>query len=124
MRARRRQGDPTVADPRILGSGAFVERLLAQTEARTRATLRMGRPRPALEVLAQRVGAHTGLTVAELCSARRTKAVRQARRLLCQVAVRHLGFSGATVARYLGVTTSAVNRAAWTEPVPDLAALL
>ena len=33
---------------------------------------------------------------------------------------RRLGYPGATVARFLGVTTSAVNRAAWTDPVPGL----
>jgi hypothetical protein len=49
--------------------------------------------------------------------------VSRARRLLCQLAVRHLGYPGAAVARFLGVTTSAVNRAAWAEPVPGLKAL-
>lgn len=28
--------------------------------------------------------------------------------------------SGAAVARFLGVTTSAANRAAWTQPDPDV----
>ena len=123
VQALRRQGDPTAADPRILGGGDFVERLLAEAEARTRATLRVSRPKPALAGLAQRVAAHTGIAVAELRAARRTRAVRQARRLVCQLAVRRLGHSGAAVARFLGVTTSAVNRAAWTEPLPDLAEL-
>jgi hypothetical protein len=45
------------------------------------------------------------------------------RRLVCQLAVRHLGHSEAAVARFLGVTTPGVNRAAWTEPLPDLAEL-
>jgi len=98
-----------------------VERLLAAAEARTRATLRVRRPTPALAGLAQRVAAHTGLPVAELRAARRTRAVLQARRLVCQLAVRRLGYSGAAVARFLGVTTSAGTRAAWTEPLPDLA---
>ena len=51
----------------------------------------------------------------------RTRAVRQARRLVCPVAVRYLGSSGAAVARFLGVTTSAVTHAAWTEPIPGAA---
>jgi REP element-mobilizing transposase RayT len=69
VQALRRQGDPTVADPRILGGGDFVERLLAEAEARTRATLRVSRPTPALAELAQRVAAHTGIAVAELRAA-------------------------------------------------------
>jgi predicted transcriptional regulator len=46
--------------------------------------------------------------------------VSHARRLVCQLAVRYLGYSGAAVARFLGVTTSAVNRAAWADPVADI----
>jgi hypothetical protein len=46
--------------------------------------------------------------------------VSHARRLLCQLAVRRLAYPGATVARFLGVTTSAVNRAAWSAPLPEL----
>jgi len=46
--------------------------------------------------------------------------VSHARRLLSQLAVRHLAYSGATVARFLGVTASAVNRAAWSEPLRGL----
>ena len=52
VRALRRRGDPTVADPRILGGGDFVERLLAEVEPRTRATLRVGHPKPGFAVIA------------------------------------------------------------------------
>jgi hypothetical protein len=121
VRALRQQGTPTAADPRILGGGDFVARLLAEAEARTRATLGVGHPRPALEALARRAAAQTGCALADLRAGRRTRAVRQARCLLSQVAVRHLGYSGAAVARFLGVTTSAVNRAAWREPIPGVA---
>lgn len=36
----------------------------------------------------------------------------RARKMLCQVAVKRLGYSGAVVARFLGVTTSLANRMA------------
>jgi len=39
----------------------------------------------------------------------------RARRLFCQVAVGRMGYPGAEVARFLGVTTSAVVRAAHSE---------
>ena len=45
---------------------------------------------------------------------------RQAHRRLYQRAVRSLGYPGVTVAGFVGVTTSAVNRAAWTDPTPKL----
>ena len=37
------------------------------------------------------------------------------RKIFCQLAVKKLGYSGAEVARFLGITTSAVNRVANTE---------
>jgi putative transposase len=120
VRALRRQGTPTRADARILGRGDFVDRLLGEAEARTRDTLRVAQPRPPLATLAEQVATQSGCALADLLAGRRTRAARQARRLLSQVAVRHCGYPGATVARFLGVTTSAVNRAAWTEPVPGV----
>ncbi len=35
---------------------------------------------------------------------RRTRGVSQARRVICQLAVGHLGYTGTAVARFLGVT--------------------
>jgi predicted transcriptional regulator len=51
----------------------------------------------------------------------RKRAVAKARRLFCQMAVKEVGYSGAKVGRFLGVTTSAVNRWATSEELPDLA---
>ncbi len=62
--------------------------------------------------------------VADLRSGRRTRAVRHARGLLCQLAVRHWGYPGAAVARFIGVTGSAVNRAAWAAPLRGVGALV
>jgi len=36
----------------------------------------------------------------------------KARRIFCQVAAKKMGYSGADVARFLGINTSAVNRLA------------
>ncbi|RPI11052.1 MAG: hypothetical protein EHM71_01910, partial [Zetaproteobacteria bacterium] len=94
VRARRQTGTPTAADARILGSGAFVERLLTDAEANTRHTLRLRRPRPPLDALAQRIAGSAGVPVAELQAGRRTRSVTHARRLLCQLAVRHLAYPG------------------------------
>ena len=43
-----------------------------------------------------------------------------AHRCLCQGAVPHLGYPGVTEVGFLGVTTSAVNRATRTDPTPEL----
>ncbi len=124
VRALRRQGDPTLADARILGSGPFVEALLREADPRSRHTLRVTRPRPALATLARRVAAAGGLPAAALRSGRRTQQVSRARRLLCQLAIRHCGYPGAAVARFVGTTTSAANRAAWAHPEPGVKALM
>jgi len=124
VRALRQAGTPTAADARILGGGEFVARLLTTADAKARDTLRIRRPQPPLEALAQRIAVSAGVPVADLQAGRRTRAVSHARRLLCQLAVRHLAYPGATVARFLGVTTSAVNRAAWSAPLPALAAFM
>jgi hypothetical protein len=44
----------------------------------------------------------------------------EAHRCLCQGAVSYLGFPGVTEVGFLDVTTSAVNRATWTDPTPEL----
>jgi hypothetical protein len=50
---------------------------------------------------------------------RASKAVKT-RRLFCQLAVKKWGYSGAEVARYLGTTTSSVNRLANAPEMPGL----
>ena len=44
----------------------------------------------------------------------------KSRRLFCQIAVRMMGYSGADVARFLGITTSAVNRSAVSDELPEI----
>ena len=39
----------------------------------------------------------------------------KSRRIFCQLAVGRMGYSGAEIARFLGITTSAVNRLASTK---------
>jgi hypothetical protein len=57
----------------------------------------------------------------ELRLRNRKREVVKARRLFCQVAVGKMGYSGEEVARFLGGTTSAVNRLATSEELPNLA---
>jgi hypothetical protein len=46
--------------------------------------------------------------------------VARARALMCQVAVKRMGYSEARVARFLEVTTSTVNRIAGRDVIDDL----
>lgn len=106
----RRRGERTIADERILGGGDFAETLLAEAAERTRQTLRLARKAADLGALAREVTRREGVTETELRSGSRRRAVSKARRRFCQVAVTQAGFPGAEVARFLGVTTSAVSR--------------
>jgi len=116
----RRRGIKTAYDDRILGSGEFVEGLLSEADARERETLRLrGRVRD-LESFAHRIGKGEGIREEELRSGVRRGKVSRARRLFCQVAVGRVGYPAAQVARFLGVTTSAVVRAAHLESLPEI----
>jgi len=118
--AARRKGVPPVADPRILGSGEFTEHLLAAAALQEKETLRLGRKVVALAPLTQRISAEAGVPEPEMRSGSRRPAVVRARRVLCQVAVHGMGYAGAAVARFLGVTTSSVNRLAASEELPEV----
>ena len=98
------------SDERILGSGRFVERVIAKTEAKERETLRLRRKVPELSALLRKVGEREGLNEEELRKVRRTREVVRVIKVFCQLAVRKYGHTGASVARFLGVTTSLVNR--------------
>jgi REP element-mobilizing transposase RayT len=112
-----RTGERSAADARILGSGDFVEQMLAQAEARVKATLGWRGRIPTLAVLADKIARGQGVEPARLRSRDRKQDAVRARRMLCQVAVKRLGYSGAAVARFLGVTTSLVNRMASADDV-------
>ena len=63
-------------------------------------------------MLAQQVCERWGVTIEELRSGSRRRVVLKAREEFSQIAVKGLGYSGAEVARYLGVTGSCVTRIA------------
>jgi hypothetical protein len=65
---------------------------------------------PDLRALLKEVAEREGMGQGELIGARRTRVAVKATRLFCQLAVRRFGYTGANVARLLGVTTSLVNR--------------
>jgi putative transposase len=118
--ALRGKGVPIAADPRILGSGTFTESLVAEADRQARDTLRLARQRVELPTLLRTVSTRAGIPERALRSGRRQPDVVRARRLFCQVAVQGLGYSGAAVARFLGVTTSSVNRLAASEELPEV----
>jgi hypothetical protein len=61
-----------------------------------------------------------GVAEEQLRLERRTRDVVKVTKLICQLAVRKFGYTGANVARFLGVTTSLVNGDAASEGLPEL----
>jgi hypothetical protein len=60
--------------------------------------------------LLRKVGEREGLDEEELSKVTRTREVVRVIKVFCQPAVRKYGHTGASVARFLGVATSLVNR--------------
>jgi putative transposase len=116
----RRKGEKVASDQRILGSSEFVKTLLEESDEREKETLRFTTKAPNLASLAQQVSRDEGITEEELKSGSRRGKISRARRLFCQLSVVKMGYPGAQVARLLGVSTSAVVRAANSEELPEV----
>ncbi len=116
----RKRGIKVASDERILGEDEFIQKLLSEAEEREKETLRLSRKVPDLVTLAGRIVKGEEIEESELRSGMRKRKVARARRMFCQLAVRRMGYPGAEVARYLGVTTSSVNRLAVSDEIPDL----
>ena len=105
----RRKGTKVAFDERILGGDDFIERLMTEAEEREKETLRMSRKVPDLPTLAKRIMKGERIEESELRSGTRKREMVKARRVFCQLAIGRMGYPGAEVARFLGVTTSSVN---------------
>jgi uncharacterized protein YijF (DUF1287 family) len=96
----------------------------AEALKREKETLRLRETLTDLRALARQIGREEGITEMELRSGRRKKEISKARRRFCELAVVKLGYPGAQVARFLGVATWAVVRAANSEEWPKIGSRL
>ena len=72
--------------------------------------LRLSGHRMDIAALADQVCKKHNISMGELCCGSRRRVVVEARGAISWIAVRELGYSGADVARFLGVTNSCVTR--------------
>jgi putative transposase len=117
--ALRSRGDKQRSDQRIVGDGSFVSEVLSEMDEHERETLKLTAHRMALPSLAEKVCQINHIGLGELRSGSRRNAIVEARQIVSWLAVRELGYSGAEVARYLGVTNSCVTRAASAKKGPE-----
>jgi chromosomal replication initiation ATPase DnaA len=99
-----------MADQRILGDSNFVQEVVSDPDDFIKKNLRLSGQRKDIAALAEEVCKKYDVSSGELESGGRRHAVVKAREVVSWIAVRELGYSGAEVARYLGVTTSCINR--------------
>jgi hypothetical protein len=109
--ALRKRRDKEASDPRVLGDAQFVSRLLSKEEPLTESasSRRKGMELPQI---AERICRVHGITLCELRSGSRRPEIVEARRVVSWIGIKTLGYAGADIARYLGVTNSCVTRAA------------
>lgn len=110
VQAARSRGDRVPADPRILGTGPFVEQLLIRDEERLRRTYaRVDRSRQ-MEELIRRICNSAGINLGELQLGGRRRDVAKVRARLARTLVGDYGATLADAARRLGVSTSAIAK--------------
>jgi putative transposase len=118
--ASRKRDERQVADQRILGDGDFVKQVISGLDDLVKKNLRLSGRRIDIKALAERVSERYKVSIGELRSGGRRRAVVQARCAMSWIGVMELGYSGADVARYLGVTNSCVTRMISTGRKPDI----
>jgi hypothetical protein len=118
--ALRGRGEKQRSDQRILGDSEFVQDVISGLDDLVKKNLRLSGQRINIEELAQLVCKKYNISLGELRSGSRRRNVAKARGSISWIAVRELGYSGADVARYLGVTNSCVTRFVASGQKPDV----
>ena len=118
--ALRRRKERHAFDSRVLGDSDFVQELTSDLDDVIKKNLRISRQRIDLEELSDRVCKKKHVSLAELISGSRRRDLVNARGIISWIAVHELGYSGAEVARHLGVTNSCVTRFLSSGEKPDI----
>jgi REP-associated tyrosine transposase len=118
--ALRSRGEKQRSDQRILGDSEFVQDVISGLDDLVKKNLRLSGQRMDIAALAEQVCNEYNISRGELCCGSRRQVVVEARGALSWIAVRELGYSGADVARFLGVTNSCVTRFVASGKRPDV----
>jgi len=98
-------------DERLLGSSDFVERVLKQADEQFEEKYRLQSYVIELPSLIKKVAQYYKISSANLTSASKIRTVTAARRVLCYIAVRKLGYKCSDVAKSMGISAATVSKA-------------
>jgi chromosomal replication initiation ATPase DnaA len=98
----------------------FNKQVISGLDDLVKKNLRLSGQRIDIKALAEKVSKRYNVSIGELRSGGRRRAVVQARCAMSWIGVRELGYSGADIARYLGVTNSCVTRIISAERKQDI----
>jgi len=120
----RKRGETQAYDHRILGDSEFVQEIQTDLDDLINKNLRLSGERIDLEALTKKACKLFQASKKEPRSGSRRGPVTKARRAISWIGVRELGYTGAAVARYLGVTNSCVTRAVASDSMPEIGNLI
>lgn len=109
LKAEKARGGSLAGEERILGDREFVEEILAEAERRETRCSRLRRRGWDIEIAVRMAAGDAGLEPSLVRGKGRTREQCRARSLACFWAVDELGYSGAEVARHLGISNPAVT---------------
>ena len=108
--ALRRKDEKQASDQRILGDGDFVQEIVSDLDELVKKNLRLSGRRSDIVQISKRICDDLDISSTELQSGSRRAEIVKARHIVSWIGVKDLGYSGAEVARFLGVTNSCVTR--------------
>ena len=106
----RRRGEEEKSDERILGSGDFVEKVVAEAEERQNRLLTRLFASNKVEETIGSMCDEEGVRVSELKGGSRRRQICQVRKRIAQELIERYGVPMAIVARETGVTTAAISK--------------
>ena len=98
-------------DERLLGSSDFVERVLKRADEQLEEKYRLQGRVISLQVLIEQVAHYYKIEPENLKSASKERRIAEARRALCYMAVRKLGYRCIDVSRAMGISAVTVSKA-------------
>jgi chromosomal replication initiation ATPase DnaA len=98
-------------DERILGSSDFVERVLEKADEQLEEKYRLQVNAVSLQALIDKVAQCFKIGAENLKSASKERRITKARRALCYIAVRKVGYKCSDVSKTVGISAATVSKA-------------